>query len=136
MARQKNVITGNRLLDIKLAGMHARIQKKLARRASRAAVKEIVLPEAKRLVPTDTGALEASLKVRAIKRTKTRIGHTVQTVGLDKPRQAPSIEFGTERMTADPFLRRALYTNENAIRGKFIFELNRALIEERVKVRT
>ncbi len=129
---KKGIITGVKALDMKLATMEFRVQKKLARRAAKVAAKQIVLPAAKALVPVDTGALEASLKVRALKRTKTRTGYTVQTLGLERPMQAPAVEFGSEKMEADPFLREAIYGNEAAIRLKFAVELKRALVEEGV----
>ena len=129
-------LTGHKELDAKLRGMHGRFQKKLSRKATRAAAKEIVLPEAKAMAPIDTGALEKSLAVRAMKRSRTRIGHLVQTRdGFFQGEQFYGAfhEFGTRKMKADPFMRPAVYGNEQRIRAKYIAALQEAIREEEVK---
>jgi HK97 gp10 family phage protein len=104
------------------------------RKATRAAMNEIVLPDAKALVPVDTGALEASLKTRALKRSKGRIGHQVTTSEHHHMFKGDQfyggfVELGTEKMEADPYLRPALYGNENAIKQTFAEALKEAVEE-------
>jgi len=133
------VITGVKELDLKLAGMPARLQKKLSRQATRKAAKDIVLPDAKRNVPHDTGDLERSLTVRAIKRSRSRVGHSVETKdGFFKGNQfyGGFIEFGwDDKPEGDPFLRPALYGNENRIRKLFHNALRSFIGGERVRTK-
>ena len=129
-------LTGDKALDLKLAGMHGRFQKKLSRKATRLAAKDIVLPDAKRMAPIDTGKLEKSLVVRAMKRSRVKVGHVVQTRdGFFKGYEfyGGFQEFGTKRMKADPFLRPAVYANDLQIRAKYIMALREAIREEAAK---
>lgn len=52
----------------------AKISRKILREESRKSAKDILLPEAKRVVPKQTGALKKSIKVRALKRSQLRTG--------------------------------------------------------------
>jgi HK97 gp10 family phage protein len=93
------------------------------RKATRKAVKEIVLPAVKDAIPVDSGFLEDNLQVRAIKRARGRVGHSV---GFPDPLfqgdtfYAGFLEFGFKHrhgfgVPADSFLRRSLYENEQAV---------------------
>jgi hypothetical protein len=73
------IVTGDKELDKLLRGLPLKVQKKVSRQATRKAAKDIVLPDAKSRVPVDTGDLEESLIVKAIKRNRTKFGHQVQT---------------------------------------------------------
>lgn len=64
----KAVVTGVKELDATLRMMPVRLQRKLSKDACRVACKEIVLPDAQRDVPVDSGELESSLIVKTMKR--------------------------------------------------------------------
>lgn len=126
-------ITGDRELDRKLKGMEGKFKKKLSRKATRKAAKEIVLPAAKANAPVGTGDLRKSLVVRTIKRSRSRIGHQVQTKdGFFKGDQFYGAfhEFGTARMKARPFMRPAVYDNESRITSFYVAALKEAIYEE------
>lgn len=122
------IITGVKELDAILATMPARLQKKLAADACKKACKDIILPDAKQLVPVDTGALEDSLVVRAAKRSRSKrgsqVGYAVQT--KDGFFQGDEFyggfqEFGwDDHPEGDPFLRPALWSNVGRIRELFL----------------
>ena len=131
------MVTGDRELDAKLKGMPGRMQLKLSRKATRRAARGIILPDARAMAPVDTGALEKSLVVKAIRRSRTRIGHSVQTKeGFFQGEQfyGGFQEFGTKTMRADPFLRPALYSNETPIKALFVKAMKESIKEEAVKV--
>jgi HK97 gp10 family phage protein len=73
------LVTGDKALDRVLRGMPVKLQKKLSRKATRKAAKDIILPDAKNRVPVDFGELEESLTVTAIKRSRYKFGHQVGT---------------------------------------------------------
>lgn len=99
----------------------ASLEAKGARKGSRAAAK-IVAEDARKLAPVDTGALEKSLKVRARKRSRRNkglVGHSVVT-GEKTLRGTEFFygafrELGTKFQEADPFLRPALYGNQQEV---------------------
>ncbi len=109
---------------------------KAMRQATRAAVKEIVLPRVRELVPHDTGDLESQLTVRAIRRARGKLGHTV---GLKNAYVSGNsfqgdgfyggfLEFGFKhrggtQVPADSFLRRGLYESEQRVRAAVENEL-------------
>ena len=126
------IVTGDKELDRLLRGLPLAAQKKLSRKATRKSAKEIVLPEAKSRVPVDTGDLEESLVVKAMRRSRGRFGHQVQTKdGFYTGDQfyGAFIEFGTHERVhksgkpvgrIDPsknfaYLRPAVYDNEGRI---------------------
>lgn len=140
------IVTGVDELDKLLKGLPLKVQKKLSREATRKAAKEIVLPDAKNRVPVDTGDLEESLSVRAIKRSRYRFGHEVRTKdGFYSGDQfyGAFIEFGTKERVhksgkqvgrIDPqknfaYLRPAIYDNEQQIKTLYITAMQR-LIQE------
>lgn len=100
-----------------------------AKKAMRMAAKEgakIVAADAKAKVPRDTGALRQSIRVRAIKRSRVKVGSRVVTgEGFFKgdTYYGGFVEYGTHKMKAQPFLRPAADENrERVIRefGKFL----------------
>ena len=72
------VATGFKELDRKLRDFEPKVAKKAVRRASREALRP-VHRAAQRNAPFETGLLEQSIKVRAIKRTRKAIGSQVTT---------------------------------------------------------
>lgn len=139
------IVTGDEELDKLLAGLTPKLQKKLSRQATRKAAKDIVLPEAKARVPVDSGDLEDSLRVQAIKRSRSKIGHMVTTKdGFYKGDQfyGGFQEFGTKERQhksgkstgsiqphSQAFLRPAVYDNEDRIKELYVSDL-RELINE------
>jgi len=142
------IVTGDKVLDALLAGLEPKLQKKLSRQATRKAAKDIVLPEARNRVPVDTGDLDDSLTVRAVKRSRGKIGHMVTTRdGFFKGDQfyGAMLEFGTKERkhksgksvgSIQPhsfaFLRPAIYDNEARIKTEYINDV-RELINEAAK---
>lgn len=141
-------IEGAPELSRKLAEFEGKVGKKLHRKAARQAAK-LVLASAKMHVPVQYGTLESSLKVKAVKRSRTRIGVEVATA--EGMFQGDSfyggfVELGTkERFHKSgksvgrienqkfSFLRPALYDNEEAVRRTYVDALREAIREEEVK---
>ena len=74
---------------------------------------EIVLEEAKRNCPVDTGNLRNSLKLTKDKQTKTKA--TVK-IDFDKTlKYGTHVELGTKNQAAQPFLRASVDDNQNTI---------------------
>jgi len=107
-----------------LRGFEPKVARKYLAKACRAAAK-LVLATAKELTPVLTGALRASLKVRAKKRTrqnKTDVGASVQTGSAwfkGDTYYGGMIEFGTKHITARRFLRGARDKVEDRARDEF-----------------
>lgn len=92
-----------------MAQLEPKIQRKVLRQAFRAEAKEIA-KIAKSLVPVETGELKKSIKVRAMKRSRVRVGYVVMAgIGIDpdKRNKAMAVEFGTKDRAATPYLRPA-----------------------------
>lgn len=152
----KMVITGDKELDKalqKIAGRHetAKHVNKFMRKATREAVKQIVLPKVKARVPVETGELEASLTVRALKRSRTRMGS-----GVTKKDNSPQefrnplfsgdtfyggfLEFGFRTRDGgfyppDQWLRIPLYTSEAEVKAKVTSELKAWIRSAGVKIK-
>jgi len=104
-------LKGARELDRKLARLEKRTAKKVMRKALRAGGK-VILAEAKRRAPKRTGALAASLKVRAAKRSRRRRGVAVIVATAEGWFKGDEfygafVELGTEDMEAQPYVRPA-----------------------------
>lgn len=139
------IVTGDKELDRLLASLTPKLQKKLSRQATRKSAKDIVLPEAKARVPEDTGDLADSLVVRAVKRSRGKIGHMVTTKdGFYKGDQfyGAFIEFGTKerkhksgkpvgqiRPHEFSYLRPAIYDNEERIKDMYVKDVRELIIE-------
>ncbi len=79
MARRPVItITGDKQLNRLLRDLAGKDGKAAVRKAARPALRP-TLAEAKRIAPRDTGELEESLKIRALKRSRSRVGARVQT---------------------------------------------------------
>lgn len=100
---------GDRELRRDLTRMAANVQKKLARKALRLSAKAIA-DGMKAAAPRDRGDLKASVRVRAMKRSRTRIGVLAMAgeKGTGRRGDAPwafHVEYGTEHTPAQPFVR-------------------------------
>ena len=144
------IVTGDEALDKLLATLTPKLQKKLIRQATRKSAKNIVLPEARNRVPVDTGDLEESLTVKAIKRSRNKIGSMVATKdGFFSGDQfyGGMIEFGTKERTQKStgksvgaiqphkfaFLRPAVYDNEDRIKAEYIKDVRELIGEAAAK---
>lgn len=125
------VITGIEEVDRKLGNFEVNVQRKALRKATREAAK-VVLDEAKRLAPVASGALKRSLRVRALKRSRVKQGHQVQTgEGFFKGETfyGGFQEYGTKFMEANEYMRPAMVSKEQAVKEKFRVEM-RAAVDE------
>ncbi len=74
----KAILTGDKKLNRMLKRLAEKDGKAAARKAARPALRP-TLASAKQNAPEETGALVGSLKIRALKRSRTRVGAQVQT---------------------------------------------------------
>ena len=146
-------VTGFRKIDKILTRYEKSLQRKWLRKATRESVKH-VRAEAELDAPVDSGDLSESLKVRAIKRTRTKIGHQVQTsedntVFSGDQYYGQFVEFGTKlrnrksrtgsgasgfiKAGAFSFLRSALYNNAGRVRQIFVASILASIREARSK---
>lgn len=72
------VVTGDKEINKMLAEFPAALQKKWVKAAARPAAKAL-LPTQKRNTPTKTEALKRSMTVRAVKRSRVRVGLQITT---------------------------------------------------------
>jgi HK97 gp10 family phage protein len=122
-------IEGAKQLDKKLIALGPRIAKKVVRQAIRPAAKGIQRT-AQANAPVDTGALKKSIKVRALKRSRTRIGITVATNSSDnlfkgKEFYGGLLEFGFRRGKRTNAIKQAQK------KGKVLESDNRPLVPPR-----
>lgn len=111
-------ILGDKVLEKRLKALPLKVQKKILRKAFRSTAKDI-LSDARIRVPIDTGNLRKSLRVRALKKAKGRIGVQIETgtreeLGIDendKYYYPAAIELGAEGVPVQSFLRAALEVN-------------------------
>ena len=102
-------LTGDKRLNKKLAKLAGKDARKVIRKAVRPALK-VVQKQAKKEAPRDTGALRRAIRVRAIKRSRTRVGASVV---LGAPFftgdtfYGSFLEFGTNRIKARGFMKAA-----------------------------
>ena len=146
---RKYVVTGFGSIDRKLRKFPFVLQKKMARDTIKKIIKDIVLPEAKRLAPYDSSNdrqndagkemhLRDSLKRVALKRTRTRVGSSVATKPKEgeNPRKGAYVEFGTRSGTPKfMYARKALYSQETKIRRALKKGLKKVIKEERIKAK-
>ena len=134
MASRKTFqLTGVEDVDKALREMEFKLAGKAVRKATRAGAK-VFAARVKELAPVDTGLLEESIKVRSLPRKMTRrgaIGHSIQAGATQAseglPFYARFIEFGTEKMARDPFVRPAFVDAEPIARKVVIKTLRREL---------
>jgi len=142
-------ITGVAEVDRLLASIPPNFQRKAIRRAADESAR-MVAAEAKQRAPVDSGEgqIEASVKRRAIRRSRVRLGRSVIAGGPfedraeDVPFYAAFVELGTKerrhksgksigridiKETDTPFLRPALYDNESTIKRLFFTQLKEAV---------
>lgn len=123
-------IFGDKALQRKFKKLGPTLQKQVLRKAFRGVAKDI-LADARIRVPKDTGALAKSLKVKALKRSRGKIGVKVETgtreqlgIAADDPYYYPAaIELGTKKQSVQSFLRSSLEIN----RGPGLQKIKKAI---------
>lgn len=158
-AKKLVFVTGFRELDDKLRAMEPKLQRKFVRGALRKGGKRLQ-QEAKRIIKSearDTGAFEQSIKVKALKRSRKRVGiqmlperdklfakyaakHDGKEPHPAKSESEPfyypaAIEFGTETHVAVKPMRRALYDNAEVYREYFKADLTQFIAEQKVSTK-
>lgn len=129
------VVFGDKALDRKLASLGPNLAKQIARSAMRRSAKG-VMKAAKESVSVDTGELRDSIAIKSVTRSRTRIGVKIQTEEGGKGFGGAQLEFGTKHMSAQPFLRPAIYDNQEAIREQVIADVYTIIWEKSFAGRT
>lgn len=99
-------LLGDEALLRKLSALRTKLPNKVLASAMRKAAKPM-LAQAKINVPKKTGALQKSLKIKAKKRSRTRVGVDVGTRKAGAKFYGAFVEFGTSRSPAHAYLRPA-----------------------------
>jgi len=144
------ILTGDKELQRLLESLPTKVANKLARTALRKAGK-MVLESARAKVPEDSGALKKGLKVKALKRSRNRMGVVVEhpdrlTLAklqptAEKAREVYSgsgyypaaVEYGAPHAPAQPHLRPALEDKKSEVIAEFRTELKAAVEAEKAK---
>ena len=117
-------VLGLKELDRKLARLEGKAAKKIVRKAVRSGAK-LIHAEAKRLVPVDEGEIKTSIKVRAGKSKRGRKEININVIaGTD---HAGAVEFGTDVMEAQPFMRPAADNKGRAAVAVIATEIGRGI---------
>jgi HK97 gp10 family phage protein len=134
----KTVVSGVKELDAKFASIEPKIAKKVARKAMRDGAKKIEARAKANLSANgniDTGELRRGIKVRAMKRSRSRIGVWIATTERKQASKKGfrfggyQLEYGTKHAQAEPFMRPAGNDSEPAIRSMVIADILEALGE-------
>lgn len=141
----KIAMTGDRALDRKLKAIAAddgpkSINKEM-RASTREAIKTIVMPQVRASVPHETGFLESQLTVKAIARSRSKLGTALgfkNDLFKGDTFYAGFLEYGFVHWSGtlvfgDSFLRHPLYRNETSIRSYVIGRLRRWVKARRAK---
>lgn len=153
---QTPVVTGYKEIDRKLQAFAPKVQKKLLRQSLRKGGKRVLsrFKAIARAEAHDTGVYEKSASVKAMKRSRSRVGVSVvvdrdkylakyaaaygkppSSAGGGEPFYVPAaLEFGyiardgshVEGIRAQ---RRALYENESQVKGDFVSDMREAIRE-------
>jgi len=103
---------GDKAIARDLTNLEPKLKKRVLKKALREEAKE-TSKAAKALVPVDQGNLKKSIKVKALKRSRKRIGaQVVAGVNLNNA-QAIAVEYGTSKRKAQPYLRPAYESRED-----------------------
>lgn len=108
-----------RELDAIIAETGSKSLRASARKVTREAVKQYVQPDVLARIPVESGFLESQVKVKASS-NRNKVG---ATIGFSDPLFTGDtyyggfLEFGTEFIEQDSFLRGPLYSNEPIVRS-------------------
>ena len=117
--------------------IESKFRTKYIRQAIRKGAKPINA-EAKSLVPVNSGRLKKSIKTRSLKRSRKTIGVNIKTSCSDNMFTGEvfyggMVEFGTERMAAQPFMRPAFDNKKRVAERIIIRDLKDVLFREATK---
>jgi HK97 gp10 family phage protein len=132
----KAVVTGDKAVDRAFREMGAKLANKMARGAMRRSAKKVAGYAKANLVASPsivTGELMKSIRVRALKRSRKRIGVKVETQQNETNFGGAPLEFGAKHMPAEPFMRPAVYNHEDEIRGEVIQDIREQIAATKAK---
>ncbi len=140
MAKRNIVVIGVEAIDKKLRKLSGAVGKKVVRRSMRKGMK-IIAAATKSEVPVDTGLTKKSVQVRALKRSRKRLGIEVRVSGkvpgLIKTSAAGKrtfypavVEYGRKGVPGNPFMRRAYSANAEHARQVTLADLKQGVDEE------
>lgn len=128
-------LTGQRDIDRKLRTMEPRLARKVSRQASRAAIKLVAGAAKTKLKASQSKTqgrdergrftkhhqLLRSIKVRALKRTRSGFGHRLVSGGDGRglAYYGRFVELGTKHQRSQRYMRSSLYDNATVILGYF-----------------
>lgn len=116
MAKTEFKIQGAAAMEKVLQALGPKAAGQVGSNAVRAGAR-VIVREAKRLVPVDSGQLRDSIKVVTLKKTQRAANQVGAVIGFEKPasRIAHLVEFGTSHSSARPFIRPAMDTTHEAV---------------------
>lgn len=122
MARFDISILGDKALSATLSGLTEQMERKVLTKAMRDGG-QFFLTLTKAAAPVETGKLKATLKLRALKRQKGRVGVAIQTgtraeLGIDPKDKGyyPAFrELGTRKLPPKPFMRGPLHSAREGV---------------------
>lgn len=134
------IVTGIDAIDRRLKLLPDRIKKKVLRQAMRTGIK-IVAEEMRAQAPVDSGLMKEQIKVRAARRSRTRIEIDAKISGhpglyktsatTNKTVFYPAIvEYGTRKQPPNPFGRRAFQSKGPEARQKTMRLILQGVIRE------
>ena len=134
-------LLGDKALSRKLAKLPAAVQRKVLRPALRKGGK-VILEAVRRNIPVDEGKLRKTLKLRALKAKRGRIGVEVRTgtrEELDIPAGAEGyypahVELGTRNRSATPYLRPAMDDKESQVVSLLKTEIGLGITREAKRI--
>ena len=138
MAKPRNVVTGVEEIDRKLQQFEPKLQKKVARKSLRKAgklVKQSAQTNLDKNDTNETGQTRRGIKIKSAKRSRSRIGilvmttHRQEEVATRNQFNAIPLEFGHDQVRAYPFLRPAVYDNENRINNFVVKDIEEQIDE-------
>lgn len=122
----KVIVTGWKEIDMALAKLETKLQGKVLRGALRAGAQRVQAAAIQNIISSpsiDEGKLARCMKVRAMPRSRVRVGMEVITKGAA---HANIVEYGAKHMPAEPFLRPAGYKNREYIGAMLVKDVNEA----------
>lgn len=122
----KAIVTGWKELDAAFAKLETKVQGKALRSALRAGANRVQASAIRNIVNNpsiDEGKLAKCMKVRAMPRSRVRVGMEIITKGAA---HANIVEYGAKHMPAEPFLRPAGYDNKEYIGAMLVKDIQEA----------
>jgi HK97 gp10 family phage protein len=122
----KAIVTGWKEIDAAFANLEPKLQGKALRGALRRGAQRIQASAIQNIVASPsvlTGKLASKFSVRAMPRSKVRVGMEIVSKGAA---HANIVEYGAKHMPAEPFLRPAGYDNKEYIEAMLLDDIQAA----------